>query len=753
MPQTVAAIYAAVAATLEAIGVSEATAVFLAPIIVDTAATLAFSVALTSVLAPGGASAQNANQVTQPLKLRFGQYSDGPRMWGYGRCSVGGDVVYWTTSGTDNKTLWIVVAYHDSEVDAVEAFYVNDSTGLTTVPFAGDDATGTYAGFMSRYDKLGTTSQTVETNLDTASTAWTSNHRLRGMAYYVWKLTYDPSKYPTGYPEPLIFFRARKVWDPRLDASVGGVGSQSYLDESTWTWSNNAALCTLDYVKGVQMNGSFIGGMKCPIAGLDLDLWVAAANVCDENVALAAGGTEKRYTINGMVSALEDKQGVFAAMLQAMAAVPVVRNGKLGVVAGAALTHTTSLDDDDLAGPLTVNPSRSFQDKHNTITSVFYDRLAKDGASDVPILTDATFIASDGGITLEREVRHRFTDSIATAQRINKIILANEREQLSIDALWKPVAAQIPLYGTFLWSSDAAGYVSQKMRVMKRDRQPDGSFHIVARQETDAKYSWSESTEEEAAPSFVAHTSFDPYTITAPGGGDIHVSGTTITGDGGGVVPALLLTADPPPSPFVIAVVTRYKLHTDSNYQAGPTIVPPETKGYITGIADGVAYDVGFAYTTNFGTSSYTTVSSITPGTWNVDTGMIASQAATVHADNEVSGPLTPSGGTINTWLDLATVTFTSTGVPSTLSATVVVHNNDTGSHNLSLEIYKDGTGTIWPSTSPTLTVLNTSWQIYTITWVDTPSAGSVTYRFRWNPTSTSLDALNIVFSEDHIKR
>lgn len=749
MPQTVAAIYAAVAAALEYIGVGAATAEFLAPIIVQAAAVAAVSATSMALLSPSRPVA--AGLVAQPLSLSFGQDAQEARIWAYGRASNAGTLKYWEATGTDNKTLWLVVAYHDTPIDGIEGFYVNDAGGLTAVTFSGNDAVGAYAGFMSRYDKLGDVNQTVETNLDVASTKWTSNHRLRGIAYYVWKLTYDTTKYPSGHPSPLIVFRGRKLWDPRLDPAFGGSGTHNVNDESTWTWSQNAALCALDYAKGVQLNGTFIGGMKCPISGLDLDAWVAAANICDENVALKGGGTEKRYTVNGLVSSLEDKQGVFAALLQAMAAVPVVRNGKLGVVAGAAVTSSTTLSDDELAGPLTLNPSRSFQDKHNTITSVYYDRLSKQGVSDLPVLSDPTFVAADGGITLEHEIRHRFTDSPATAQRINKILLADEREQLIIEALWKPKAAKLPIDGTFLWTSDAASYFSQKMRVTSRQRQPDGSFKIVARQETDAKYAWAESTEEQPPPSFVPHTSFDPSIITAPGGADIHVSGTTIAGDNGGVVPALLLTADPPPSPFVTMVLTKYKLHTDSVYQNGPTIRPPETKAYITGIADGVAYDVGFAYQTNFGVSTYTIVSSVSPGTWNVDTGMIANHAATLNSSG--ADPATYSANaTPSVYTNLASFTDTFIGAPALVFVSIDMSNTDTGDHLYGIQVSYDGTP-IYSVGNQYIVQKSPNHTPFFKIIPHTPAAGSHTYLVAFSGNSVNVQATGSVIATLETRR
>lgn len=708
-------------------------------------------------LLSGGAHSSGSGAsglVSQPTKLHFGQDAQEARVVGYGRCSAGGTVKYWEATGADHKYLWFVAAYHDTQIDAVESFYVNDTSGLHLIAFdgSGNATTSPYSGFMSRYDKLGTTTQTVETNLDGASSAWTSAHTLNGIAYYVLKLTYDKTVYPSGYPDPLIIFRARRVWDPRLDPSVGGSGSQSYADESTWTWTQNAALCTLDYVRGIKLNGTFIGGMKTPLAGIDIDSWVAAANTCDENVALKAGGTEKRYTINGIVSMLEDKQGVFAAMLQAFAAVPVIRNGKLGVIAGAAITPSTTLMDDDLCGQLTINPSRSFQNKHNTVTSIYYDRLAKQGTSDAPPLQEPTFVAADGGVTLEIEYRHRFTDSVATAQRINKIMLSDEREQFSFTGTYKPKAAKIPVGGTFYFTSAAAGYNTQKMRLMSRRRNSDGSFEIVARQETDAKYSWAESIEELPPPSFVTHQSFDPTVVTAPGGSDVHVSGTSIAGDSGALVAALLLTADAPPNPHVQRVLTQYKLHTDSVYQQGPVITPPATTAYITGIADGVAYDVGFAYQTAFGTSSYTIVSSTTPTSYNIDTGMIALQAATLFEDGSLpSGPITP---TANSWNNLDTFTYTSVGKPICISSLVWLFNSDNGSHNVQFRIQRDGT-TIYPQSAMTagLTVVNTAWLPLPALFSDSPSAGSHTYTFDFNPTSAALLAYNIYFNGQEVKR
>lgn len=63
---------------------------------------------------------------------------------------------------------------------------------------------------------------------------------------------------------------------------------------ATFGYSENPALCIADYLSNTTWGFKATYGTEIPTAPL-----IAAANVCDETVALAAGGTEPRYTCNG----------------------------------------------------------------------------------------------------------------------------------------------------------------------------------------------------------------------------------------------------------------------------------------------------------------------------------------------------------------------------------------------------------------------------------------------------------------------
>lgn len=95
------------------------------------------------------------------------------------------------------------------------------------------------------------------------------------------------SRWPRTPPQVEVLADWSRVWDPR-DAA------QDPDDPDTWGWDNNQALCLLDAL------------MRNPIRRRRLkhvmrETWEHAADVADEDVPLQAGGTEKRYTTNGVI--------------------------------------------------------------------------------------------------------------------------------------------------------------------------------------------------------------------------------------------------------------------------------------------------------------------------------------------------------------------------------------------------------------------------------------------------------------------
>lgn len=90
-------------------------------------------------------------------------------------------------------------------------------------------------------------------------------------------------RWPNWPPQVRVAGRWSKVWDLRDE-------TQDPDDPATWTWSNNNALCALDLARHNPIE-------VWPDVLISLDSFEVGADLADEDFALKAGGTQKRFTV------------------------------------------------------------------------------------------------------------------------------------------------------------------------------------------------------------------------------------------------------------------------------------------------------------------------------------------------------------------------------------------------------------------------------------------------------------------------
>ena len=189
----------------------------------------------------------------------------------YGQTKVSGPIVYSTTTGTDNGTLWLVIALADHECQAIDDVYFNDvAIPNSAIDGNGYVTTGQYANKASIFKHLGSAGQTVDQTLSSNDpTNWDSTHRGDGVAYLVVQLTWDQSVYSSGIPNISAIVRGKKLYDPRSAGSP-----------TVYTYSANWALAVRDYLTNT------VYGMGCSESEINDASFIAAANICDERVTL-----------------------------------------------------------------------------------------------------------------------------------------------------------------------------------------------------------------------------------------------------------------------------------------------------------------------------------------------------------------------------------------------------------------------------------------------------------------------------------
>ena len=204
--------------------------------------------------------------------------------------------------------------------------------------------------------------------------------------------------------------QGRKVYDPR-DASTA--------------YSSNSALCLRDYLTNTEF------GLGEPTSRINDTSFSTAANVCDENVSLTGGGTEKRYTCNGVFETSETPKDIIKQLLSSCAGRLVYQGGQWTIYSGAYVAPTISVDEDDLDGSLQVTTQVGRRNIFNTVRSVYVEPSNLYQPTDAPVIKNATYLAQDQSEVIARDFDWAFTTSSATAQRLSKIELEKVRQQIT----------------------------------------------------------------------------------------------------------------------------------------------------------------------------------------------------------------------------------------------------------------------------------------------------------------------------------
>lgn len=283
------------------------------------------------------------------------------------------------------------------------------------------------AAYMYR-EHLGSADQTYDTYVPSAS-GWSTSHRLREVSYLMLKLTYN-AEYHDGVPKVSAIIKGRKVYDPRnvLHDSA---------DPSTWEWSDNPALCTLDY-----LGTNFLSaGPGLDLTNIDVASFETAADICDEDI----GGGVKRYTCNGSFSLDEGTtpEDVLQSLLLSMAGNLWYSQGKWRVKAGKYTSTVLDLTEDDFRTAIGLSTKDSRANTFNTLTGTYKGDETDYKSSDFPQVSDPLLIDADNGVVLTEDIDLPFTSTEAEAVRLGTILLERSREQVTLTAGFSAKAMKV----------------------------------------------------------------------------------------------------------------------------------------------------------------------------------------------------------------------------------------------------------------------------------------------------------------------
>jgi len=390
--------------------------------VVSTAAAIAIGVAATAltyaVTPEFGAGSFSNEAYAQQQMLRSPAE---PRRGVYGRAMVSGPLIFAEETGTDNEFLHLVIALAGHRCDAIETVYFGDEVAWTI----SGGIKSKFASHARIKPHLG--DQTAaDSQLLSDCSAWTSKHVGHGVTYLYVRLKYDVDVFPNGVPNIKALVRGKPVYDPRLDSSNGGSGTHRFNDPNTWQWTDNWALCVLDYTR-------FESGVGATETEIDLPTYALAAHDSDEFVEYQTDEWERRYSCNGTYTQDASPASILEKMLTAGAGMQVYVGGKYQLYAGVYQgPEVLTLTEDDCAGDVDISPYTSRSELCNAVRGTFVDPDSFYQPTDFTPYESAYYRGQDNGEYIDHDIDLPFTQSSWTAQRLAKLHLELNRAGMQI---------------------------------------------------------------------------------------------------------------------------------------------------------------------------------------------------------------------------------------------------------------------------------------------------------------------------------
>ena len=446
----------------------------------------------------------------------------------YGTRKVGGNVVFLETSGTEKHYLYMAVVLSEGEINGVTSLFVNDNQ----VTLSGTLTDGTQRTVASSdvnfFDEsslitveahFGTDSQTASTLLSTL-TSWTSNHRLRGLAYLAIRFEWNADKFGS-LPQVQAIVQGRKVYNPNLDGTLtGGSGSHRADTSTTWEYSDNPILQLLDYLRNERF------GMGIPNSYFDSNFadWQTATDVCDTNITPFSGASQidlmdSHTVVDTSVKAIDNVKNFVRGSRSYLN----FSGGKYNILVESTGSASITLTEDNIIGGISIQ-SKNKNSRYNRVIVNFInpDKNFQSDTAQFPPVDEtglasadqhATMKTADGGLLLEGRFDFSMFTSPYQAQEMAEIILRRSRTSLDVSLKADATAMDLAIGDLVNITHATPAFSAKPFRVQGMTINADHSVSLQCTEHQDSFYTFG--TQQEVAT--IPDTTLpNPFSVLPP---------------------------------------------------------------------------------------------------------------------------------------------------------------------------------------------------------------------------------------------
>lgn len=468
---------------------------------------------------------------TQVSRLNVSLDPSTPRKAVFGTTAMPLDLRYHESSGTDQEYVDYIVAVAAHKIASITEIWFEEKMAWSVA----GGVTATYSGYLTvDFRTEGTDSNYISIN---GGGKWGSSRRLTGCAYIYLRIkrTGNTKKAESplvgGLPSRVtVIGEGAPLYDPRKDSTVpGGSGSHRATNQSTWGAYTDADDCDnpvlqlLWWLLGWEINGKLSVGCGVPYTRIDMESFITAANICDETVTLATGGTQKRYRTSGTASDSDDRMDIINNLLASMNGTLRDNAGKLSVTVmiNDLADYVLDFDENDMLGEFDWQQTRGLTENYNIARGRFVDPSANSlyQMVDYP---EVGFTSPDG-IERVMSLDLSYVEDGRRAQRIAKQILQRNQYRGMFSTTFNTKALGCQVGDVVRLSLEALGWSNKLFRVVSQEIRFDGQVPLALIEENPAIYAWDKDDSAPVTPT--APTIYNP--LNSPFILGIDVAGTT----------------------------------------------------------------------------------------------------------------------------------------------------------------------------------------------------------------------------------
>ena len=504
----------------------------------------------------------------------------------YGTRLVGGTRVFLETSGADNQYLYGVLVLAEGEINGITSIKFDDDT----VTFSGSIANGsTITSNDSRFGTniqvqpfFGTDGQSAASLL-TGLDSWGSNHKLSGIAYIAFKLTWDQDKFG-GIPNIQAVVQGKKV-----------VAYNSSSQAQTAAFSTNPAWCLLDYLTNARY------GKGIPIGDIDIPSFYTASTIATTQIEPYSGGSNiNLFDCNAVLDTSRKILDNVKILVKGMRGFLPYTQGQYKLIIETTGSAAITLTTDTIIGGMKVQSQRK-NENFNRVSASFINPSANYQA-DTIVFPEAdsdhqTLKTADGGFLQEGTIDLPTITSPYQALEFAEIVLNRSRNNLAVDLTANYEALDLAIGDIVNVTHAITGFSAKPFRVNGISLNSNFTVGLSLTEHQNSFYTYTAKSEVADIP----NTTFpNPYSVTAPT--SVTLSDTLVEYNDGTVIVALDITIGASADQFVSFYQVEYKLSTDSDF-----IIYAQGSGLthrVLNVIDQKIYDVRVKAVNTLGVSS-----------------------------------------------------------------------------------------------------------------------------------------------------